>query len=100
VPKAAGEPAPTPLPVNEQPQEPRNVPTPIVGDVPGTFADPDLAKMFGGQEAAAHKALVFMKWLTESDPLSALRENRVAQIKARPGAFAAAAKLTLNQGAA
>lgn len=77
-----------------------DVPTPTVGSIPGTFADPDLAKMFGGQEAAAHAFLVFAKWLNQDQPLSALSFERIAQIKARPGPFAVKAKLTLNKGAA
>ena len=88
VPKAAGEAPPEPDFGSESKQ------------IPGSFADPDLAKWFGGQEAAAHTSLVGMKWLTADQPLSALDAGRVAKINARPGAFAAAAKLTLNQGAA
>ena len=69
--------------------------------LPGTFADPDLAKMFAGQEAKAHAALVGFKWLAADQPLSALPAERVDTIKKRPGAFAARAGITIaTEGAA
>lgn len=84
--------------------EPKQIEVPDFGGepvaVPGKFADAQLAAMFGGQEAPAHAFLVFAKWLTEDQPLSALSADRVATIKARPAAFAAKAKLTVNQGVA
>jgi hypothetical protein len=65
-------------------------------ELPGTFADAELQKLFGGQEAAAHAYLVRIHWLPETAPLSALPAARVAQILAKPASFAAAANLTLN----
>lgn len=65
--------------------------------IPGTFADPELVRMFGGQEEAAHAYLVRIKWLEAGSPLSALPPERVAAIKAKPGPFSVAAKLTLNK---
>ena len=89
VPVAAGEKAP------QQPEADFGADaTPL----PGTFADPDLAKMFKGQEAKAHAALVAFKWIEADQPLSALPAERVDTIKKRPGAFAARAGITVNEG--
>jgi len=103
VPKAAGEAAPEEDPTITRAFDPAEVQKALAAarEVPGTFADPDLAQMFGGQEAAAHEYLsTVKKWITPTQPLSALHPDHVQKIKDKPKSFAAAAKLTINQGAA
>lgn len=64
---------------------------------PNTFADPELAAMFKGQEAQALAFLVEKKgWLTDTQTLGDLSAENLAYLKSRPKAFAAAANLTLH----
>lgn len=59
-----------------------------------TFADPELAAMFKGQEAAALAFLVEKKgWLTDTQTLGDLSAENLAKIKAKPKSFAVAAGL-------
>jgi len=62
-----------------------------------TFADAELAEMFAGREAAALAFLVNVKgWLTDTQGLSDLPQDRIAEIKAKPKAFAASAGIALK----
>lgn len=59
-----------------------------------TFADPELAAMFKGQEAQALAFLVEKKgWLTDTQTLGELSPENLAKIKAKPKSFAVAAGL-------
>ncbi len=66
-----------------------------------TFADPELARMFAGQEAKALEFVVNQaKWLAPGQTLADILPPRLEHIKRRPQDFARAAGLTINQGAA